>query len=702
MLKFLRIYFILLSFLQILSAGSINEELFNKAEKYYSSKSYSKAITIYENLLKEENFINRELLLFHLGSCYSFLRQNEKSYYILSQLFKEYPHTKYLKKSLKIIVSYLKHKKDFKTALELLKEKSRIIGSDNEINKMRLEIYEYNEDYKEALKFLEKSFSLSFWFIQKKVYYLQEIKKYDKAITFIKTHLPQFKRIELYQSMADLYELKQDFNNSILWYDKLYTKTGNINHIINQCRMLFSNNLLKQGQQTVSKIFKYLGDNIRTYKQIAEIYKEFGIYNKLLKLYNKGIKKGFDFHKEKINVYEVMGKYEKAVYEYLKFLKPVSLPYISEKILNIALYEEQLILIEKSLKKYKNQFSGKKDLIIKIQINLYLRFNQYNKIYSALEEEYFTLKKVDNNFLETIINSLFNTENYEYIMKIYNLMPEKIKKNINPVIKLRYAQSLYVFEKHRASLKILKDINQKALKNAINYHIALNYLKLKDYNKAIQCVKKQFNNESMDLYFKLLILKTQYQKAMKLISGEMKKKQYPKSKLFFNEIIVNLFLNEYTIIIKDLKKYIEIYPQTDEANDCVNLLFLLDNEFIKNNKNKKKQVMKFFQFYYLKNHKKIIKILKELHFNNDNLDSILFYYLARAYMYNSEYDKSIEELKKIIKIKSFIKPFALELLGWIYLNKLGKKQTAYKYYKKILAKYSSFINVNNIRKIIVE
>gem|GEM_PF-5680022 len=686
----------------LLSAGSINEELFNKAEKFYSSKSYDNALKIYENLLKEEEFKDRELLLFHLGSSYSYLRKEEKAYRILSVLFKEYPQTIYYKNSLKIMIDYLKSKKEFQAALDLLEEKSVLLKGDDDIKKMILELYEYNGSYLQALELLEKEFPLTLWSFQKKVYYLRELKRYDDAISYTREHLSRYNNIELYQSLADLYELKKDYKESMAWYMELYKRTNNINYIINQSRMLFSNNIQDLGKESVSFIFEKLGDNIGTYKQVAEIYKEYGLYEELLVLYDSGIKKGYDFQKEKINVYEVMGKYEKAVYEYLKLLDKNQISFITDKLYNLALYEDQFELIEKLLVKYEEDFPNKKQLILQIEISLNLKLGQFNKIQTALMKKYFPGKNIDQDFLENIINALFNKGKYDHIINIYDQIPGSVKARINAVVQLRYAQSLYMFNKYTESLDVLNSFKQSALQDVVKYYKALNYTGLKKYDTAIGYVRKYSSYEAFDLYLKLLILQGQFNKAKDEIRGEIKKNKYPKSNLLFYQIVVNIFLNESEIVVTDMKKYLEVYPHTREANDCVSLLFLLNNEFIKSDKGKKEQVLAFYKYYYIHDYNKAVDVLKNITVKDTNLKSVISFYLSMSFYYLDEYKRCVTELKEIIKQDTFIKPYALELLGWIYLNKLQDKETAKKYYNDILASYPSFINVNNIRKLIAE
>ena len=699
-MKLLLNLFLIIFFSLQLFSQSVNDELFNKAEEHFKKRAFDKARIIYDNLINERNFNKRELLLYHLGSSYYSLHKKEKAYQVLMKLLDEFPQTSYLKRSLEIIVDYLKYKKEFDKAIELLENNANKLKNDTEIKKIMLQVYEANEDHLKALHLLEKDFSHNLWFVKKKADYLKKLKEYDQAIGFIKSQLSKFDTIDMYILLANLYELKKDFNNSVLWYEKIYNKTGKVGHLFDEIRMLLSNNLIEKSKTVIKKIIKVLGDNIKTYKQIADIYKEFGMYDELLVLYDEATKKGFDFQKEKINVYEIMGKYEKAIYHYLQLLNGTNYFYVLERLENLALYEEQFPRIEKLLREYENKFPEKKDLILKLQIQIFLKFNQISKLIDILKIKYFPLKKIDNSFLENIINSLLGRENYEYIIDIYEMIPAEIRTNINPVIKLRYAQSLYIFKKHELSLRTLNTLEQKVLLNMVNYYKALNYVELKKYTEALQHLRGLNSYESFSLHFKILISKGEIKQAEKMLSRELKKKNFPKSNLAYDEIILDLFSNEDVIMVQDIKKYLGIYPQNDKANDLVLMLFLLENDLIKNNEENKSAVMSFFKFYYLGDFKQSITVLKKLEFNIVNLDSMINYYIVKCYLFEDDYEIAIKELNRIIKNETFIKPYALELLGWIHQYKKNNPQLAKKYFKQILSDYPSFVNINNIREIL--
>jgi len=683
-----------------LHAQNVSLELFKKAEKHFKKREYKKAQLLYENLVEDKNFSKREMTLFRLGHCYYYLRNKEKAYITLTRLMEEYPSTPHLKPSLKIIVDYLKIKKEFNKAAQLLKENLSKNPDDIEMKKLLLQVYEESQDYKKALNLLENNFPPNVWFAKKKSYYLKEQKQYDLAINFLIQKIKEFDSIELYSILADIYELNLDYDNSSLWYEKLYTKTKKNIYLFNEARMLLSNNLTTKARPVINKILKKLGENINTYKQIADLYKEFGIYDELLIFYEKAIKKGYDFKKEKINILEIMGKYEEAVYSYLKMLDNTNYYFILERMENLAIYEEQYPLVEKLLVKYEDKFQGKKELILKLQMQMHLKFNELSKLVSILKNKYFSVKKIDFLFLESLINSLFTSEHFEYIIEIYKLIPVKIKKNINPAIKLRYAQSLYLFEQYNLSLAVLNTLKNKAMVEKINYYKSLNYFELKNFPEALKYLKNLSTYEAFDLHIKILLLQGKIKQAQKLVARELKRKKFPGNSLSFNEIIISLFLHEYTIMVQDIKKHLSIYPQDDKSNDLALMLFLIQNDLIKNHEEKKTGIMDFFRSYYLNDYKVCITSLKSLEFNVDNIDSIIYYFLAKCYIYEKKIDKAINELNGILKKETFVKPYALELLGWIYQNKKKNKDSAKKYYKQILSEYPSFININNIRKIL--
>ena len=108
---------------------------------------------------------------------------------------------------------------------------------------------------------LEKNFTPDTWFIQKKVTYLKQLKESTTAIKFVKANLSKFNTPALYSYLANLYELKKDYDNSILWYEKLYKKTKKPVYMINGVRMLIANNKIEKSKPFVRKIFNILGEN---------------------------------------------------------------------------------------------------------------------------------------------------------------------------------------------------------------------------------------------------------------------------------------------------------------------------------------------------------------------------------------------------------------------------------------------------------
>ncbi len=221
----LKIFLILILSVGLLSpaldgllASTVNDELFKKGENEYRRRSYDKARIIYENLVKEKDFNKRELLLFRLGNCYTLLRQYDKAYQILSQLLEEFPQTKYLTASLNIMIARLNKTKDYQKAIDLLKSYLNKVKNKKKIQKMIINEYEYKKDYKTALDMLEKNFSVDIWFNQKKVAYLRQLKEYTKAIKVVKANLSKFNTPALYSHLAVLYELKKDYDKSVLCY----------------------------------------------------------------------------------------------------------------------------------------------------------------------------------------------------------------------------------------------------------------------------------------------------------------------------------------------------------------------------------------------------------------------------------------------------------------------------------------------------
>lgn len=130
-----------------LNSQDINNELFNKAEDFYSQKNYSDAVKIYDNLLTEKDFTKKQILLYKLGKCYYYLQQSDKMYNTFTLLINEYPNAEYYKECIDIMVEFLQDKKEYDKATELLNITINKFNNDEKYKKKLLEIYENKNEF---------------------------------------------------------------------------------------------------------------------------------------------------------------------------------------------------------------------------------------------------------------------------------------------------------------------------------------------------------------------------------------------------------------------------------------------------------------------------------------------------------------------------------------------------------------------------
>lgn len=692
------IYFFLI-IINPLKAQRLNEELFKKADSYYKNKEYEKAKNIFENLIKEKEFHQREDILYRLGRCYFFIKLDKEGYNTLMQLMTEYPQTQYENDSLHLVVDYLTQTQEYAEAINLLfiaNQKNRL---DENLKNKLLNLYELEKNYSMALNFLENNFSPSPWFMDKKIFYLKAMKEYDKAIAYIKQNLNNNKK-ELYSALGDLYALKSDFKSAISWYNQLYEKTKNIDDLLLELKMLLIYNQKEDSRILVNKILELLGKNQYAYQKISDLYKQLGFYSELIFIYNEAIKEGHNFTKEKINVYEVLGQYDKAVEEYIQLLNPNEFQYVYERLVNLSLVEEEFDFLMKMLPKLETKYSEKKGLIIQLEILLLLKFKKSEMVASSLDK-YLKLKSLETSFLENVINTLYKQKGYEIINQIYKKLTHEDKKTISPLMQLRYAQSLYLLNDFQDSLLLLNELNQDVIKEEVDFYRALNYIQLKKEDLALAILKDhRYHYLFFDQLFSLYLKKgdlTTAQKELDLVQNKL-----TKSQVLYFEILLYLYKEEFTLHLNDVNKYVSLYPNLEPTNDLMLYLLVTSQNEVKENPQNQKFVMEFFKSYFLDNPAVLIqKNLSENNTLNPKTKNILEFFIAKSYVLLKKYNKAIALSNTLIETQGLLRPYALELLGLLYYQELNNPSMGKKYFNIILSDYPNFVNINNIRKLLL-
>lgn len=693
------IKFLILIYCINLYAQSIDIELLKKADEYFEKREYYKAKNIYENLTQSPDIKEKDRVLYNLGKCYSALQQKEKMYNTLKMLLTEYPDSKYISLALPLMVDYLKSKRKYKEAIEILE---RYIKKYPEIlKKSLLELYEYSEEYEKALDYLEKNFKISKWYIEKKIKYLRNLKRFSEAVSFLKSIIEKFKNPQYYQMLAELYIENGDLTSAERYLRKAYDISNNIHYIIEIGRMYALHNQIQNAIKNWKKLFTILGRKRFTYEQIANLYKEFGFYKELLKLYNEAKKYGIDFTREKISVLEIMGRYEEAVNEYINLLDSDKFLYVKERLIRLAVIEDEFDVVEKILKKK----IGKSEIFLKEKLTqiLYYIYYETNKMKEAedLLKEYVNFKNIDIYFINKFIDDFLLKKEYN---RLYNVLKNmKRKDELTENIKLKYATLLYHIKKYEDSLAILQKLDRKNVDiRQVDYLKSLIYFKTGKYESSIKILEKYKEDFK---YFLLLVDSLAYSgktdKALKYIGKGMKEKKYRKDILYFKEAILLLFLDKSGEAKSDFKKLIEVYPNSEYANEALLYLFIWDNEFVKNNKEREKAFYEFIKKYYLTEYKEASELLKRVAVSNTTLEEIANYLSARCYYLAGDATKALKILDSLIQKESIVLPYALELAGDIYY-KQNRKDKAIKIYKKLIDKCPNHPEIQQIRERIIE
>ncbi len=682
----MKILILILFTISNIFAQSLSIELLKKGDDYFKHRNYYKASKIYEQLINDNEIKNKAKILYKLGVSYLKLQKNEEAYKIFIRLINNYPDSKYKKDAIFKIVNYYKIRHKYREAINIMEKNLSYYLQDKKYKTSLLNLYIFAKKYERALSFLEKYFSENKWFIKKKVEILQSEKKYKEAILLIKNNITKYDDISLYKTLAELYDYTGDVENSALWYKKAYYKSNDITYLINEGRMYISHNLKDKAIAIWNKIFEKYGYNVYSYQLIGNLYKEFGLYNELIKLYNEAIQRGFDFRKNKIEILEVMGKIEEAVKEYVNMITDNNFTSIKNKILNIAFIEGYYDKVNNSLLALLN--NHKKQLYIyPILIELYIKGNKIeNGIYYI--KKYTSLKNYNKEYFSNLISLMLQKNLLTESEKIFSFLYKKDKLSLT--LKIKYLNILYLTHNFDKLLKVANTITSKKYKEELDYYKGIAYLEKKKYNKAKKYLEKHLNKYFFfKKYIDTLIYTKDYNKAYSLIEKNIENKSFKEDELLFQEAIILLFLKNKENAESNFNKIIKDYPDSIYANDVAFYLFISENL----KKEEKEYFYKYITYFYLKNYKTSLKYLNQI---KNSLPAIE-YLKAKLYIKIKDYNNSILILKKLIKEKNYVTPFAMEELGNLYLI-LNNKDKATTIFKKLLNNYPSYNNVQYIRE----
>ncbi len=667
-----------------LFSQSVDIELFQKANKLYKQKKYYKAKKIYESLLESSEIDDKQNLLFNLGNSYYYLQKKEQAYNTFKNLISEYPNFKHIKIALLKMVEYLQYKHKYKEAITLL-QKYFIQNKDMDIGKKVIKLYKYDKNYSDALLFLDNNFSMSKWYLEQKSLLLEASKEYNKAINLLEKNIKNYDDLKFYQLLSELYEKSGNFSRSAMWYEKAYYKSKNIEYLINEGRMFAVNNKIKDAKKVWNKIFKLYNNNQYSYQIVARVYKEFGLYDDLLKLYTQAEKHGFDFFEDKINILEILGKINDVLDEFIKKINIKNYYSIKDKILQIVFINDELKTVSSYLKYTLNE-NIKPEFIYPLLIEIYIKYKDSNNILKYFKS-YINSNKINYVFVIDLINKINNYSLYKEEEQILHYL--KNKKLLNDSLKIKYMEVLYLLNNYDKMIKIANTIHSKSFTKDIAYYKGLGYFKTKQYKKA----EKYFRKYKTDFRFfsnliDVMIYNKQYLQAAALLEKGKKNKKFIQSELLYKESFLNIFLNKTNSILNNFKKILKIYPDSEFANDSGFYIFLYDKYPAKY-----KLFSDFLKSLYLKNFPAAIKALNKLaEFKKDAIIKLL---KAEVYTEKKDYNSAVKELNKINH--GYILPYAMELKGDIYIKYLNDKIRAVAIYKKIINDYPGYVNIQDVR-----
>lgn len=220
--------------------GETREFLLKEGDLYFNAEAYGRAISIYENILRNDR--DNKDVLYRLGQSYLNDRDHEKAISAFNQILSRYPSDILAMMSL---AEVYQDKGDYSSALSKLRELLRLSGETNEIQHRIAYVYFLNKEYEKAidvlkaiiardqgnvasLKLLGDIYSHNGDYRNAVIYYQrvigidpESIQTYDK-IAGVYQKTDDRRLYEIYLSLGKLHLSKGEYEKAKEYYSKIY------------------------------------------------------------------------------------------------------------------------------------------------------------------------------------------------------------------------------------------------------------------------------------------------------------------------------------------------------------------------------------------------------------------------------------------------------------------------------------------------
>ncbi len=451
------------------------------------------------------------------------------------------------------------------------------------------------------------------------------------------------------------------------------------------------NGNIKDAQKTYEKILPYM-NKPKFYKDYISILLYTMQYKKLDKFLQKAIKRfpnEKDFYSKLIDIYVIEGKFQKALEEIETYQKKFGeSEEFNEKLALLYMKNENYEKAIKYLKKILNKDSDNPE-IYNYLAKCYLNKGDFKKAIQYAKKS-IRLDKYDMSYSVFLASIYEKQKRYYDAIKVY----KKIKPQ-NSLVLSAIGNDYYLAGNRKKALKYFKEAFQKSGKLRYARKILYILMDNKEYKKAIEFIEKHkyslLKSDDIKLIYGLALSETNNcKKAIEIFSNIDKNSKAYKEALY-NKALCYKEIGKTDKAITILKK---------EALNNPDIYFMIADILIKDKKYKKalkiiKNNIKKFEdksypyFYmadiyytYLKNRDKSIEYLKKALKINPKNASCLNYL---GYLYideNIDIDKGMTLVEKALKMKPN-NPYYLDSLGWGYYKK-GNYKKALEYLKKAL------------------
>jgi len=661
------------------------------ADKLFKNNQFYEALTIYENLLRQ-NPKNRELL-YKLALSYLKINSPDNSIKILKKLIQA--NDDYALQSYKTLANFYISRNQFKQALPVLTEAHQKFQNEKFFIDSLLFVYENENNYDAFFKLFQtypyaKSRELYYQLITLGVHnhktntIQQVLDKTEPQVFKKELQAYYFRKIKQWDKAENLYK-------------NLYNSTKQLFYIKELAKMFDDANQQSKAQSTLLSL---LNNNEASYKQVAKLLYDFTYYKKTIELYKTMEKKfGNNYSKKLINLYKLTYDYKNLIQEYMNYLQySQDIDTTADNLAEIAFVENQKALVFSTLNQWLPTASSQMKLYI--HIIFYKIYERSSQKKEAQDELLWCVhKNVDFSFVKSSLHQ-FIIRNWlnSALQVVQNITENKFYPSKQKYWLLLQSNLEFALSHYKKSLETLDSIPPT---DSVLYYKAVNLQYLGEYKKSLVLLNKISKPKGEVLIEKIVnnMILSNYKSAYQYCDELLKNKEFYNEALFLKAYI-SIMENKWDEASQTFEKLASFGLGSYYTVEGLQELFILQNVFQKETNSQIKSIYNeairnFMAHKYINTINLFSKLKKSL----PKYDFIWDYKIGQLYVLAQKFDKAkmyFQLVEKNDKAVDYLKASAAEKI--ILLT----QQPTIKQYQKLMMDYPSYIRQKEIRDTLLE